>query len=946
MQSRRPLAVAGIAVLALSCGDGTVEPAPPPTPVATSVTVSPGSATLTAIEETARFTAEVRDQNGQGMAGAAVAWTSSDASVAAVDASGQVTAAANGSATITATAGSVSGTAAVTVAQVVSAVVVTPAADTLVALGDTVRLAAEAADANGHAVGVSEFQWASSDTLVAVVDGSGLVTAAGNGSATITAAAGGATGTAVVTVVQAAGSVTVEPAEATLSALGDTVRLAAEAFDANGNEVVDPRFSWSSSDAAVATVDSTGLVTAVSAGSATITAAAGGATGTAVVTVVQAAGSVTVEPAEATLSALGDTVRLAAEAFDANGNEVVDAQFSWSSSDAAVATVDSTGLVTAAGSGTATISASAGNASATARITVVASADSPDRRTLETLYETTLGAGWTNATNWLTSAPVGEWHGVEVDASGRVIGLALAGNNLAGWMPPEVGDLDRLRYLHVDHNELTGQLPPELADATGLASLKIGDNTLSGPLPRSLLALSLAEFRYADTELCVPPYDTFRDWLGGIASHAGTGVECAPLTDREILVRLYEATDGPNWRDNTNWLTEAPLRQWHGVTTDAGGRVQSLDLLFNGLQGVLPPELGGLSNLQSLHLGTAQGGLTGPIPPELGQLGQLRHLSLAHNGLVGPIPPEIGNASGLQILQLENNRLTGPIPPELGQLTRLESLSLQQNTLSGEIPPTLGDLPRLLYLQLHRNLLLGPVPVSLLRLDLRRFDFSDNLGLCAPGTTRFVSWLARMDHTNGGYCNAGDAVVLEQLHEASGGAGWTRSDGWLAGQPLSDWYGVVTDSLGHVQELDLNRNGLAGALPSTLGDLSGLTTLRIGGNTLSGPLPLSLTQLPLRELHYANTSLCAPVDGGFQEWLNGVSSHSGTGLECAARDDRAVLETLYQALDGPNWKSQRWLADRRATRLLARRHGGRRGQGSRTVVGIQQSVGAHPGGTG
>ena len=86
-----------------------------------------------------------------------------------------------------------------------------------------------------------------------------------------------------------------------------------------------------------------------------------------------------------------------------------------------------------------------------------------------------------------------------------------------------------------------------------------------------------------------------------------------------------------------------------------------------------------------------------------------------------------------------------------------------------------------------------------------------------------------------------------------------------------------------------------------IGDLAGLAMLRIGGNTLSGPLPLSLTQLPLRELHYADTSLCAPVDGGFQEWLNTVASHSGSGLECEARDDRAVLETLYRALDGPNW---------------------------------------------
>jgi len=692
--------------------------------------------------------------------------------------------------------------------------------------------------------------------------------------------------------------------------LGATVQLTASVRDQNGQAIAGATVTWASSDAAVAAVDASGVVTAVGNGTATVTASAGSASGTAAVMVKQAADSLVIEPAEATLAVLGDTVRLAARAFDANGHDVADAQFSWESSEAAVATVDTTGLVTAADNGTATITASAGSASGTAEITVSASADSPDRRTLETLYETTLGADWTNSTNWLTNAPVDQWHGVEVDPAGRVIGLALSGNNLMGWIPPEIGDLDRLRYLHVNHNEMNGPIPPELAGAAGLTSLRIGDNVLSGPLPRSLLDLSLDEFHYRDTGLCVPPYEVFRDWLRGIASHAGTGVECAALTDREILVRLYEATDGPNWENNTNWLTEAPLRQWHGVTTDADGRVQRLDLLFNGLHGVVPPEIGGLSNLQHLNLVTDDRGLTGPIPPELGQLRQLRYLALAHNGLVGPIPPEIGNASSLQYLELANNHLTGVIPGELGQLTRLESLSLQLNTLSGELPHALGDLARLRYLGLHRNLLLGPIPASLLRIDLRRFDFEDNLGLCAPGTSRFVSWLGRMDDAKGGYCNAGDAAVLERLHESAGGAGWTRSDGWLAGQPLDGWYGVVTDSLGYVQGLDLSRNGLSGTLPSTLGDLSGLTTLRIGGNTLSGALPLSLTQLPLRELRYADTSLCAPVDEGFQEWLNGVSSHEGTGLECAARDDRAVLETLYRALDGANWnRSTGWMTN-------------------------------------
>lgn len=110
------MAVAGIAMLVLSCGDGAVEPPPPPpAPVATTVTVNPASATLTALAETARFIAEVRDQNGQVLVGTTVAWASSDASVAEVDASGLVTAVANGTATITAASGTARGTARITV---------------------------------------------------------------------------------------------------------------------------------------------------------------------------------------------------------------------------------------------------------------------------------------------------------------------------------------------------------------------------------------------------------------------------------------------------------------------------------------------------------------------------------------------------------------------------------------------------------------------------------------------------------------------------------------------------------------------------------------------------------------------------------------------------------------------------------------------------------------
>ena len=267
---------------AAACGDGgTGPPAPPPEPSRpTTITVSPATAELTALGETVQLQAEVRDQNGQVMAGAVVTWATSSAAVATVSASGLVTATGNGTATITATAGSASGSAMVTVAQEVSAVAVSPAADTLVA-GDTLRLAAEAADANGHPVAGAEFDWASSDTLVAVVDNAGLVTGVGTGEAEVMATTAGVTGRAALSVVAPAPTaVTVIPDTVALTALGQTAQLAAEVRDQNGRVMEGVPVSWSSTDTTVAAVDSAGLVTAVAGGAATINARAGEASGT------------------------------------------------------------------------------------------------------------------------------------------------------------------------------------------------------------------------------------------------------------------------------------------------------------------------------------------------------------------------------------------------------------------------------------------------------------------------------------------------------------------------------------------------------------------------------------------------------------------------------------------------------------------------------------------
>ena len=151
-------------------------------------------------------------------------------------------------------------------------------------------------------------------------------------------------------------------------------------------------------------------------------------------------------------------------------------------------------------------------------------------------------------------------------------------------------------------------------------------------------------------------------------------------TDREALVALYNATGGPNWRRNNNWLSDVPISEWEGVTTDGNGRVTELGLPGNELRGEIPPELGNLANLTKLWL--TENELSGEIPPELGNLASLSWLGLSGNQLSGEIPLELGNLANLEYLFHGGNELSGEIPPELGNLANLTRLDLSGNELS------------------------------------------------------------------------------------------------------------------------------------------------------------------------------------------------------------------------------------------------------------------------
>ncbi len=282
-------------------------------PVA-SVLVHPSAATVHVGSTYARrFAAETRDASGSVITGRAIVWTSSAPLVAAVDAgSGVVTGVAPGSATITATSEGISGKSSVTVDLVaIVSVDVMPTTVVLVAPA-TAPLAATPRDSGGLAVSGSALggratSWSSSDGTVATVSAAGLVSAVGNGLATITAQVDTSHGTSMVTVGPTVTSVALSLAADSViipGTVGGTIRL----LDGGGQPVPGQHVGVVSSDPSLASVapdsgtsNSSGelavTVTGVSAGPVSITATSGGISDAVVMRVVPGVGRVTIVPA-------------------------------------------------------------------------------------------------------------------------------------------------------------------------------------------------------------------------------------------------------------------------------------------------------------------------------------------------------------------------------------------------------------------------------------------------------------------------------------------------------------------------------------------------------------------------------------------------------------------------------------------------------------------------
>ena len=688
---------------------------------------------------------------------------------------------------------------------------------------------------------------------------------------------------------------------------------------------------------------------------------------------------VLMEPDWVTLEGIGVSGRVAAAVADASGNALASVAVTWESADDAIATVDSTGLVTSVGYGITEITATSGPLTGI----VVAYVTMPlsDREILEILYRETGGEDWTTTTNWLSGEPLAEWFGVEANDSGNVTHLSLGENNLVGSVPLELAGLGNLSVLDVRENGLTGRLPSDLGALkqvrnlllsdnelegplpgylgfmTGLRYLDIGTNNLAGAVPGAFGRLELDTLYTSGSGVCLPPSldewhsaigrtDTvarcaaklFVDvidlpspnlyavgetatlsatyvsvegdttlgaaaaWSSGDATivtvnassgkvtavsageaevtatydslTASIGVEVIlPESDREVLEVLYDRTRGDGWTDRTNWLTEEPLSGWAGVETDDSGRVVSLSLRDNNLRGPLHASIGHLDHATTLDL--SRNWLTGPIPAEMADLTLLRKLTLSVNGLVGQLPTGLGALDSLRDFRATATSLSGRVPAAFAELD-LEFFQVSATALC--VPPSLAawldsipstDNPPVCTSRVS----VGPTSPTLRSVgDTTRLSLTvtgpegnvvespavtwtsadtavatvDSAGLVTAVAVGATTVVATYDSVSTGASDVAvvgsDRDVLAILFREMGGESWANATNWISAEPLDQWYGVHTHN-GHITLLTLGNNNLTGTIPAAIALLDSLELLDIHANALTGPIPSALGRL-------------------------------------------------------------------------------------------------------
>lgn len=264
----RLIAAVTLTLLGANACDGTTRP--DTSRDVASVVVTPDARTFTAINDSARLTAEAKNPSGGTIAGTTFTWSSLEGNIASVDQTGMVKARAVGTARIVTSASGKADTATITVTQTATRLVLTPAADTINAIGDVIVFTAVVTDANNVPLANPTVTWSTSTPTIVSASG-GNVTSLSTGSGIVIATSGTVADTATVLSRQVAATLSVTPASVVIE-IGETQQLAATAADSNGVAIPASSITWASLAQGVATVSASGMIRGESAGGTTVTA--------------------------------------------------------------------------------------------------------------------------------------------------------------------------------------------------------------------------------------------------------------------------------------------------------------------------------------------------------------------------------------------------------------------------------------------------------------------------------------------------------------------------------------------------------------------------------------------------------------------------------------------------------------------------------------------------
>mmetsp|Transcript_49645 Transcript_49645/g.121197 ORF Transcript_49645/g.121197 Transcript_49645/m.121197 type:complete len:265 (-) Transcript_49645:296-1090(-) len=191
--------------------------------------------------------------------------------------------------------------------------------------------------------------------------------------------------------------------------------------------------------------------------------------------------------------------------------------------------------------------------------------------------------------------------------------------------------------------------------------------------------------------------------------------------DLNVLLSLYNLTNGTQWRDGFTW-TKGVGRgldpcdsveffkglDCSGNRNDPDRRVTNLWLSAMYLQGPLPQNFGDMTMLEEIYL--TMNNLTGTLPETMCNMTRLMVLDISQNNFSGVIPDCVGRMAKLQKVDVRSNNLEGTIPAGFGLLIELQELYLSDNHLLGTIPRDLFDAKRIENMFLSYNELVGTVP--------------------------------------------------------------------------------------------------------------------------------------------------------------------------------------------------------------------------------------------